>query len=111
MHMEMPESADAFLPHEFGSFTAERRRSHREQVVAIARLTPADASDQPRCFKVLVVDVSLHGCDFLSAACPRDGAYYHIDMTVGPLCLKSRLRVIRIAPRQDGTYEIGSEFI
>jgi hypothetical protein len=104
------EPSDQFTG-DFGAISIERRRSHREAVVAIGRLTPLDASDGDRALQVLVVDVSLHGCDFKSAISPRDGAFYRLDVNVGPLSLASRMRVIRIERRSDDTFEVGGEFI
>jgi PilZ domain len=97
--------------HGFGDIAVERRRSHREPIVAIGRLTPVDAGPTLRTFQVLVTDVSLHGCDFKSALAPTDGALYRIEINVGPLAMTSRLRVIRLASRADGTFEAGAEFI
>ena len=105
------EAQDPLLPGSFGNIAIERRRSHRETVVAIGKLIPLDPSDQTRCIQVLVTDLSLHGCDFRCAAPPRDGAFYRIEMSVGPLSLNSRLRVIRNHMRSDSTYEIGAEFV
>jgi hypothetical protein len=99
------------LPSHFGTIAVERRRSHRESIVAIGRLTALDASDGDRAVQVLVVDVSLHGCDFRCPLPPRDGAFYRIDLAVGPLSLSSRLRVIRIEQRPDATFEVGGEFL
>ncbi|MFT3784578.1 MAG: PilZ domain-containing protein [Tepidisphaeraceae bacterium] len=99
------------VPSEIDGFQVERRRSHRESVVALGRLTPLDATDTVRPLQVLVTDVSLHGCDFRAALEPRNGGFYRIDLNVGPLTLHSRLRVMRIAPRSDGTFEVGGEFI
>lgn len=105
------EAHDPLLPGSFGNIVVERRRSHRETVVAIGKLVALDPSDQQRCIQILVTDLSLHGVDFRCAAAPRDGAFYRIELTVGPLSLNSRLRVIRTNVRSDATYEIGAEFV
>ena len=105
------DSHDPFLASSIGDVAVERRRSHRETIVAIGRLTPADAGEGLRSLQILVTDVSLHGCDFKCAVSPSDGAYYQIDLHVGPLSLTSRMRVIRVQPRSDGTFEAGAEFI
>lgn len=105
------EARDPLLPGSFGDFTVERRRSHRENVVAIGKLIPVDASDPQRTTQVLITDLSLHGCDFRATLPPRDGAFYRIELCVGPLSLTSRLRVIRIHARNDSTFEIGAEFV
>ncbi len=99
------------LPSQIGEFDVERRRSHREAVVAIGRLTPLEPSDDGRPLQILVTDLSLHGCDFKAAAKPRDGAFYRLDVCVGPLTLSSRVRIIRLEMRTDWTYEVGGEFI
>lgn len=106
------ESHDFTPPEELGPVSVERRRSHREPIVAIGRLVSAEATDHnDRAMKVLVTDVSLHGCDFRSPVEPRSGAFYRLDVTVGPLSLSGRLRIIRIRARPDGTFEVGGEFI
>ncbi len=99
------------LPSHFDDIRVERRRSHRESVVALGKLHPLDASDTSRPIQVLVTDVSLHGCDFKAALPPRDGAFYRIEMSVGPLSLNSRLRVIRVEHRPDDTFAVAAEFI
>jgi hypothetical protein len=99
------------FPNDMAGVNVERRRSHRESVVAIGKLSPLDASDTTRPMQILVTDLSLHGCDFKTAVLPRDGAYYQINLSVGPLSMNSRVRVIRCTPRADGTYEVGGEFI
>lgn len=105
------ETHDSQYPGSFGNIAIERRRSHRETVVAIGKLIALDESDEPRCIQILVTDLSLHGCDFRSAVRPRDGAFYRLEVAVGPLALTSRLRSIRAHTRSDGTFEIGAEFV
>lgn len=105
------EAQDSLQPGSFGNIAIERRRSHRETVVAIGRLAALDVTDEVRSIQILVTDLSLHGCDFRCAVRPRDGAFYRLEVSVGPLSLTSRLRVIRTHIRSDGTYEIGAEFV
>lgn len=95
---------------QFGHVAIERRRSHRENVVAIARLTPM-ANPTEAGLKVLVTDISLHGCDFRCDLPPIDGAIYKIELNLGPLSLTSRLRVTRLRRRADGTFDLGGEFV
>jgi hypothetical protein len=102
---------DPLLPGPFGHISVERRRSHRETVVAIGRIAPIDADDRLRSIQVLVTDISLHGCDFRSSVAPREGTFYRIELTVGPLSLTSRMRITRVQRRGDGTHEMGAEFI
>jgi hypothetical protein len=94
----------------FGHVAVERRRSHRENVVAIGRLTSIADQTLPS-LKVLVTDVSLHGCDFRCDVAPVDGAIYKIELNLGPLSMTSRLRVTRLRLRPDSTYELGGEFV
>jgi hypothetical protein len=108
------DSGESPLPSHVGAYAVDRRRSHREPVVTIARLTPlepSDSSPRPRPVQVLVTDVSLHGCDFRTPLPPRDGAFYRIEMNVGPLFLASRIRVMRISSRNDGNFDTAAEFI
>lgn len=105
MSAQPQESSD-----DFGDVAVERRRSHRENVVAIARLTPIAGDEQGPC-KILVTDVSLHGCDFRCELPPADDAVYQIELHLGPLSLTSRLRITRRSRRADGTFELGGEFV
>ena len=89
----------------------DRRRSHREQVVALGKLHSLDASDRGHSIQVLVTNLSLHGCGVRCAQAPRPGALYQLDLQIGPLELHSRLRIIRAFGRADGTTELGCEFI
>jgi hypothetical protein len=102
---------DPFLPGSFGDIAVERRRSHRETVVAIGKLISLEASDGHRGMQVLITDLSLHGCDFRCITPPRDSTLYRIEISVGPLSLSSRLRVIRTHSRSDATYQVGGEFV
>ena len=103
-------------PLRLGPVGVERRRSHREQVVALGKLHSLDPSDRGQIdhghpIQVLVTNLSLHGCGIRCAQAPRQGALYQLDLLVGPLELHSRLRVIRAFGRADGTTELGCEFI
>ena len=95
---------------DFGDVAIERRRSHRETVIAIGKLMPVGRDDaEPQ--KVLVTDVSLHGCDFRCDLPPADDVAYQIELHLGPLSLTSRLRITRQRRRTDGTFELGGEFV
>lgn len=94
---------------QFGDVAVDRRRSHREAVVAIGRLEPLDSALSP--LKVLVTDVSLHGCDFRCDLPPSQLSAYKFELHLGPLSMTSRLRVTRSQRRGDGTFEIGAEFV
>jgi hypothetical protein len=88
---------------------AERRRSHREPVVTVGTLhTETDTRVGGR--QVLVNDVSLHGCGFRTTFELAMDDCFTIDIGVGPLHLASRLRVVRVRPLPDGTFDIGGEF-
>jgi hypothetical protein len=89
---------------------ADRRRSTREPVKTIGRLTPIDGPIDESSVEVLITDVSLHGAGFRSSDRIELGRKYYIDIGVGPLHLTSRLVVIRSLRRRDGMYDIGGEF-
>ncbi|HMO24684.1 MAG TPA: PilZ domain-containing protein [Tepidisphaeraceae bacterium] len=94
--------------------TAERRRAHRETVVAIARLTPSDAKtarEKKRSIKVLVCDLSLRGVSLRAMVGLNVGDVYDFSLVLGPLKARSRLRIGRARRRADGTYQAGCEFI
>ena len=96
---------------DFGDIAIERRRSHRETVLAIGKLTALDAMSERRGMQVLITDLSLHGCDFRCITEPRTGVLYRIEISVGPVSLSSRVRIIRSHIRADSTYAIGGEFV
>lgn len=117
MPRETDQPQDPFQHDGFGEagegITLERRRSHRETIVAIGHLvsTIRDARTTQRPIPILVTDISLHGCDFRCESPADPGSFYRIELAVGPLTLQSRLRVIRTRARYDGTHEVGAEFI
>jgi hypothetical protein len=88
---------------------ADRRRSHREPVVTAGTLRLAsDKREGGR--QVLVHDVSLHGVGMRTTFQLELDDVFMIEIGVGPLRLSSRLRVARVRPLKDGTYDIGGEF-
>ena len=89
---------------------AERRRSTREPVKTVGRLTPIDGPLGESSVEVLVTDVSLHGAGFRSSDKIEMGRKFYIDIGVGPLHLTSRIVVIRSLRRRDGMYDVGGEF-
>jgi hypothetical protein len=86
-----------------------RRRSHRQRVETVGSLR---AEDQPKDAgrQVLVADVSLHGVGLRTTFQLKLNEVFIIDIGVGPLHLSSRMRVARVRPLPDGTFEIGGEF-
>lgn len=60
--------------------------------------------------QVLVTDVSLHGVGLRGTRSLAIGTRWAIEIGVGPLHLTSRLRVVRVEARKDGTFDIGGEF-
>lgn len=109
--MSSNEEEDSQLPDPFGDIAVERRRSHRESVVAIGKITALEPSEERRGMQVLITDLSLHGCDFRCITRPCDGMLYRIEVSIGPVSLTSRMRVIRTHVRSDSTYAIGAEFV
>jgi len=95
-----------------GRFTAEaenRRRSHREPVVTVGQLRTTNDPKEPG-RQVLVNDVSLHGVGLRTTFELKLEDQFTIEIGVGPLHLASRMRVVRVRPLKDGTYDIGGEF-
>ena len=88
---------------------AERRRSHREPVYTIGRISCVDA-DGVCNQEVMVTDVSLHGCGFRCNVELDESSTYEIEIGVGPLHLSSKIRIVRMRLRADGSYDIGSQF-
>lgn len=87
----------------------DRRRSHREPVVTVGSIrTTGDPKEAGR--QVLINDVSLHGVGMRATFELELGQQFSIEIGVGPLHLASRMRVVRVRPLKDGTYDIGGEF-
>ena len=92
MSRDLPNDPIAFNGFD-GEVSVERRRSHREPIVAIGRLLSPVRSDRiEQLAQVLVTDVSLHGCDFRCEQPLDIGSFYRLDLAVGP-CLPGRLSV------------------
>ena len=87
----------------------ERRLTHREPVFTIGRLSCLDA-DGVCNQEVMVTDVSLHGCGFRCNAELDETSIYEIEIGVGPLHLSSKVRIVRMRLRADGSYDVGSQF-
>jgi hypothetical protein len=95
---------DGFLP-----VDAERRRAHREGVIAIGRLcAPGSRS---RGIKVLVCDLSLRGVRFRTSATLAAGRVYDFQLVLGPLKVRSRLRIVRTTRAGGHLHHVGAEFI
>jgi hypothetical protein len=88
---------------------AERRRSYREPVYTIGRISCVDA-DGVCNQEVMVTDVSLGGCGFRCHVELDEASVYEIEIGVGPLHLSSKLRIVRTRLRSDGSYDIGAQF-
>jgi hypothetical protein len=91
----------------------ERRRSRRGQVFSmglLGMLRAVGAPDGLPAEQVIVTDVSLHGVGFRSPMKFTVDSMYFVELGVGPLHLSSRLRIARVQPRADGTYDVGAEF-
>jgi hypothetical protein len=88
---------------------AERRRSTREPVFTVGRISCVDA-DGVCNQEVMVTDVSLHGCGFRCHVELDETSIYEIEIGVGPLHLHSKMRLVRVRLRSDGSYDIGAQF-
>jgi hypothetical protein len=93
---------------------ANRRRSVRENVFTQGLLRTIDVDELGAMFtkpvQVLVTNVSMHGVGFRSNEELDDTLLYAIEIGVGPLHLSSRMRLVRVRPLPDGTFDIGAEF-
>ena len=59
---------------------------------------------------MLVNDVSLHGVGIRTTFALELDEVFTIEIGVGPLHLSSRMKIVRVRPLKDGTYDIGGEF-
>lgn len=94
---------------QFVSDGGDRRRSRREPVVTVGTLRTTDNPRQAG-RQVLVNDVSLHGVGIRTTFALELEEFFTIEIGVGPLHLTSRMKIVRVRPLADGTYDIGAEF-
>ena len=57
-----------------------------------------------------VTDISMHGCGFVASEKPEIGATHWIVVAAENLHLSTRLRIVNVRNREDGAFEVGSEF-
>jgi hypothetical protein len=88
---------------------AERRRSTREPVFSLGRISCVDNNGVCN-LEVMVTDVSLHGCGFRCNAELDESSTYEIEIGVGPLHLSAKCRIVRVRLRADGSYDLGAQF-
>ena len=101
-----PDPIDAVM-----GIETDRRRAHREAVVAIGRMVgePNRARHEP--VKVLVCDLSLRGVSFRASSRVSVGELFDFSLCLGPLRVQSRIRVVRTRSLADGTTQAGCEFV
>src|SRR5437660_716205 len=89
---------------------ADRRRSERKFIQAVARLTASGRERHLNGRTVTLVDLSLHGAGFLSPAALTVGSMYNLQITSDWLNLSSRVRVVSCREREDQSWDVGAEF-
>lgn len=101
-----PDPVDAVM-----GIDTDRRRAHREAVVAIGRMATGHDRTRHEPVKVLVCDLSLRGVSFRSTSAISVGEVFDFSLCLGPLRVQSRIRVVRTRALTDGTTQAGCEFV
>jgi hypothetical protein len=89
---------------------ADRRRSERKFLQAVARLTASGREPHLNGRTVTLIDLSLHGAGFQSPAPLTVGTLYNLQISSDWLNLSSRVRVVSCRQREDQTWDVGAEF-
>lgn len=89
---------------------SDRRRSQRESRNLPAWLSDQSGGRRASQQRVVVVDMSLHGCGFVAPERAEPGATHWIVIASENLHLSTRLRIKNIRPREDGQFDVGAEF-
>lgn len=101
-----PDPIDAVM-----GIETDRRRAHREAVVAIGRMVGDPNQPRHEPIKVLVCDLSLRGVSFRTGSSVSVGDLFDFRLCLGPLRVQSRIRVVRTRLLSDGTTQAGCEFV
>jgi hypothetical protein len=89
---------------------ADRRRSTRQNRNLPAWLSDQSGGRRPQQQRVSVTDMSLHGCGFVASEKPELGASHWIVVAAENLHVSTRLRVVNVRERTDGSFDVGAEF-
>jgi len=88
----------------------ERRRSPRTERTAPAWLSSSSRSSGGNGLHVTLRDLSLHGAGLISPTQLRVGETHWMVVADNQLRLSTRMKIVSVRPREDGSYDIGCEF-
>jgi len=88
----------------------ERRRSPRTERRAPAWLSSSGRSNGGNGLHVTLRDLSLHGAGLISPTQLRVGETHWMVVAENQLRLSTRLKVVSVRPREDGSFDVGCEF-
>lgn len=89
---------------------ADRRRSARRASNLPAWLSDQSGGRRPQQQRVTVTDMSMHGIGFVASERTEIGATHWIVVASDQLHLSTRLRIVSVRQRPDGTFDVGGEF-
>jgi hypothetical protein len=90
---------------------ADRRRSTRtEQCIPAWLSDAADGGGRAGQQQVQVTDLSMHGVGFQAAGTIERGASHWIVIATDRMHLSTRVRIVSVRDRDDGTSDVGAEF-
>ena len=91
--------------------TENRRRSERNPYVIEAFVYSPTATEEDEKLESTSLNLSRHGVGFCIEHPLPVGAFYVIEIGLGPQKLVSEMRTVSCRRRADGMYEVGGEFI
>lgn len=87
----------------------ERRRSQREPYVAEASLASPTAKDPADRIEVSALNISRHGIAFELPKSIPTGAFYVLQLGMGPQRMKSEVQIVSCRSG-NGTFHVGAKF-
>jgi hypothetical protein len=88
-----------------------RRRSERNPYVIEAFVYSPTSTDPDERIEATSLNLSRHGVGFCIEHPLPAGAFYVVEIGLGPQKLVSEMRTVSCRRRADGMYEVGGEFI
>ena len=92
------------------ALAAERRRSPRQERTAPAWLSASGRAASGNGIHVTLRDLSLHGAGMICPKALRVGDTHWMVVADLQLRLSTRLKIVTVRPREDGTFDVGGEF-
>jgi hypothetical protein len=89
----------------------ERRKSKRDTLVTAALARPANSPADIEGVRVFIANISMHGVAFRCRDRFDKGSMHYVKLMAGPLKLEALVRIQWCRQRNDGTFDVGSQFM